>query len=109
MSENSEAEEFFKKYKIHDPEHISDLDQSFYKSFGLGKGTLKQLFGFKTWYRGFEAGIVNGHGIGWLMGDGLQMPGVFVILEGEIKSKFIHHSVADKPNYIDLMDCCIRL
>lgn len=109
MSENDAAEEFFKKYKIKDPEHISDTEQIYYKQFGLGRGTVTQLFGFKTWYRGFQAGVVDGHGIGWLMGDGFQMPGVFILLDGEVKSQFIHDSVADRPNYQDLMNCCIRL
>lgn len=109
MSEKPEAKKFFKKYKIKNPEFISDPSQTYYRQFGLGKGTLKQLFGFKTWYRGFDAGVLNGHGIGRLMGDGLQMPGVFMLLDGEIKSQFIHNSVADQPNYSELMDCCIRM
>ncbi len=109
MSDLLTAEEFFKKYKIKNAEHISDPEQKYYKQFGLGKGTVQQLFGFKTWYRGFQAGVMDGHGIGWLMGDGLQMPGVFIILDGQIKSQFIHKSVADKPNYHDLMNCCIRI
>ncbi|MBL7831906.1 MAG: redoxin family protein [Saprospiraceae bacterium] len=109
LSDDDTAREFFKKYKIRNAEFISDPDANFYKDFGLGKGTFNQLFGFKTWYRGFETSVVQGHGVGWFVGDGLQMPGVFVLMEGEVKSQYVHHYVSDSPDYQNLMNCCIRL
>lgn len=108
MSDPETANMYFKKYKIKHPEYICDPEMKFYEAFGLGKGTIKQLFGLKTWFRGFEASIINGNSYGRVIGDGLQMPGVFIIQNGVIISKFIHELVSDKPNYDDLMNCCTR-
>jgi hypothetical protein len=33
-------------------------------------GRLGQLFGLSSWTRGFQAGLLRRHGIGWLEGDG---------------------------------------
>jgi hypothetical protein len=41
------------------------------------------------------------------MGDGFQMPGVFVITDGAIRESFIHKIVSDQPDYEDLLQCCV--
>ncbi len=108
FSDQNTAIDYFKKYKIKHPEFISDPGMRFYSNFGLGKGTTKQLFGLKTWFRGFEASIINGNSFERVIGDGLQMPGVFILHNGNIKSQFIQDLISDKPNYDDLLNCCTR-
>jgi peroxiredoxin len=96
------AEQFFKKYKLMPVDHISDQECAVYRAFGLGKGTPKQLFGLMNWIRGFQATVVEGHGFdfhGVDIGDGFQMPGVFVIQNGEIKNSYIHNNAWDRPDY----------
>jgi peroxiredoxin len=96
------AEQFFKKYKLLPIDHISDPECLVYRSFGLGKGNPKQLFGLMNWIRGFEATVIEGHGFdfhGVDIGDGFQMPGVFVIQNGEIKNSYIHKNAWDRPDY----------
>ena len=56
--------------------------------------------------RGFSAGVVKGHGIGAQLGDGFQMPGVFVLRDGQIRESFIHKLSSDRPNYEKLAKCC---
>jgi hypothetical protein len=41
-----------------------------------------------------------------MLGDGFQMPGVFVIREGEVREHFIHRLASDRPDYAKLVECC---
>lgn len=103
MSDEEVAEAFFEKYQLKGTEHISDPDQSLYEYFGLSKGSFGQLYGLKTWLRGIQAGLIDGHGgpklkKGW--GDYTQMPGLFILKDGAIKAKFSHKTASDRPDYI---------
>ncbi|MCG8331635.1 MAG: AhpC/TSA family protein [Chitinophagales bacterium] len=100
------AERYFTRYGLEGALHISDLDCEYYSHFGLTKGNFTQLFGLQSWIRGFSAGVIAGHGIGAQLGDGFQMPGVFVIHQGKILHSFIHKLASDRPDYLDLMKCC---
>lgn len=107
MTDNETAERYFNRYNLHDNVHVSDPECAYYAAFGLTKGTFTQLFGLHSWIRGFNSGVMQGHGVGPLLGDGFQMPGVFVIQEGEIKDAFIHKLASDRPDYDDLIrNCC---
>jgi peroxiredoxin len=107
MSENDVAEKYFKKYGIPEIEHISNPSCSLYASFGLTKGSASQLFGLKNWIRGFEVTVIKGTPIGLRqIGDGFQMPGVFLISNGAIMDSYIHASASDRPNYESLISCC---
>lgn len=103
--ERETAEKFFKKYKISPIDFVSDPDCRFYRAFGLGKGSPKQLFGLMNWIRGFQAGVLEGHGFdyqGVEIGDGFQMPGVFVLHRDEVKKSFIHQFSHDRPDYEEI-------
>lgn len=107
MADDATADEYFAKYEIENPIYISDNQCRYYEHFGLVKGNFKQLFGLNTWIRGFQEGVINGHGIGKQLGDGFQMPGVFLLFKGEIKDRYIHKFASDKPDYEKLTECCI--
>ena len=103
------AEKFFRKYKLFPIDHIPDPEKQFYQAFGLGRGTPVQLFGLMNWIRGFQAGIIEGHGAAYQnedMRDGFQMPGVFVLHKGEIKNSFIHRHAWDRPDYEEIVSYC---
>lgn len=103
------AEKFFKKYRLFPIDHISDPEKRFYAAFGLGRGTPTQLFGLMNWIRGFQAGVLEGHGFdfhGEDIGDGFQMPGVFVLQKGQVKHSYIHQHAWDRPNYEEIVSCC---
>ncbi len=106
MSDEQTADKYFERYDLSGSTHIADPGCRYYKSFGLMRGSFNQLFGLNVWMRGFSAGLVDGHGIGKQLGDGFQMPGVFLIQHGEVKDQFIHKSAADKPDYSKLLQCC---
>lgn len=107
MSEESEAEQYFDDYGLSGISHISDPNCKLYAKFGLIKGSFSQLYGLKTWIRGFE--VIASSSIKPTLnqvGDGFQMPGIFLISNDRIKEQYIHKSVSDRPNYRDLVQCC---
>ncbi len=105
MSTDEIASKYFEKYELDNILRISDPECFFYSQFGLLKGTFNQLFGFRSWIRGIEAGIIKGYGFGMQIGDGFQMPGVFLILNGRILSEFKHKFASDKPDYLKMIHC----
>ncbi|MEM0993498.1 MAG: peroxiredoxin-like family protein [Bacteroidota bacterium] len=107
MSEHKLAERYFNRYELAGIDHVSDPTCQYYAAFGLTKGNFTQLFGLKSWVRGFQAGVLDGHLIGTQLGDGFQMPGVFVISKGKIQNSFIHKIASDRPDYESLVQCCV--
>jgi peroxiredoxin len=106
MSDNETANRYFEKFQLRGAVHVSDPDCTFYSAFGLTKGTFNQLFGLQTWVRGFQVGLVEGHGIGKQLGDGFQMPGIFVVQDGDIRNRFIHKLASERPDYLELVRGC---
>ena len=106
MTDNEVADRYFTRYDLEGAIHISDPERKYYAAFGLVRGNVTQLFGLQSWIRGFQAGVLDGHGLGPLLGDGFQMPGVFVIKQGEVKESFIHKLASDRPDYMELVNCC---
>ncbi|MBP6238158.1 MAG: AhpC/TSA family protein [Saprospiraceae bacterium] len=107
MSDIKTAESYFKKYGIDNVEHVSDPECKYYAVFGLVKGSFSQLFGLKTWLRGFEIAATKQVLPGTTrIGDGFQMPGIFLLKDSNVIESFIHNSVADKPDYESFIDVC---
>jgi peroxiredoxin len=103
MVEPSLGQEYLDKYKIGDIEHISDKDVKFYVGFGLMKGNFKQVFGLANMIRGFQNNYFEGAApMTPYLGDMFQMPGVFLLHQGEIVKSFIHKLISDQPDYIQL-------
>lgn len=108
MSDNQTAEKYFAEYNLPNPIHVSDPEQVFYKAFGLLKGNFQQLFGLQTWVRGFKVGVEKGILPKKQLGDGLQMPGVFLLHENAIKEHFIHQKISSRPDYFKMIQCCVN-
>ncbi|MDX2110819.1 MAG: SelL-related redox protein [Verrucomicrobiota bacterium] len=98
MSDPFSGRAAFSRWGLTDVSAISDPACELYAVFGLGQGTLRQLFGIKSVMRGLAL-MKRGYKVGRLQGDGLRMPGVFLISHGRIVKEFRHTSVADKPDY----------
>ncbi len=76
---------------------IADPYCELYRTFGLGKAGVRELFGPRVWLRGIMA-VVRGCGVGHLAGDGLQMPGAFLLENGKIIAAQPARSAADLPD-----------
>ena len=101
------AEKFFKRYSLLPVDHISDPEKQFYRKFGLIRCSPGKLLGFGNFVRGFESGILNGNGFAnpsEELGDGFQMPGIFMVYKGEVLSQFIHRFPYDRPNYNEIIE-----
>lgn len=107
MSDYKTADAYFKKYKLYNPENLSDPECKIYATFGLLKGSFSQLFGLKTMIRGFQLATTKQIFPEMVrVGDGFQMPGIFLIKNAVVIESFIHNSVADKPNYQSFIQSC---
>lgn len=102
QSEEAKAQKFFAKYGLEDLSRISDPERKLYEVFDLEVGTRTQVFGWKSWLKGFYAGIIQRHGIGALDGDGYQMPGAFLLREQTLVRAYRHVSPADWVDYCAL-------
>lgn len=107
MSDFETADMYFKKFDLSEIEHVSDPECKYYTAFGLIKGSFSQLYGLKTWLRGVEiAATKQLLPDSKRIGDGLQMPGIFLLRNGKIIESFIHNSIADKPDFESFIQVC---
>jgi peroxiredoxin len=106
MSDDKTAESYFKKYNLEGITHIPDPQCKYYASFGLVKGSFNQLFGLKNWLRGVELTMKGTPVSLKQIGDGFQMPGIFMIRNGRVADSYIHKSAADRPDYDNIIACC---
>ena len=106
-ADKASGHKYLSQFDLLDIQSISDPSCIIYEEFGLGKGSMSQLFGLKTFFRGFETTVKGILPVLQQVGDGFQMPGIFIIHEGEIRDSYIHKSASDKPNYAELIACCV--
>ncbi len=100
MSDEDVANEYFKNYHLEGVAHISDPGCAYYANFGITKGTFSQLYGLRTWIRGFGAKKAGFElEMAKNLGDSTQMPGIFLIHKGKIVDTFIHKNASDRPDY----------
>lgn len=102
MSPDDEAAAFFARYGLDDVARFSDPGRALYRRFELRRGTLGQMFGWAVWRRAARALVADGHGVGMLAGDGFQMPGAFLVLNGKIVREYRHDTAASRPDYCKL-------
>lgn len=106
MVDDASAASYIDKYQgLEGVSRFSDPDKKLYEAFELKRGNFSQLFGLQSWVEGFRAGILNGHLIGPQTGDGFQMPGMFLIQNGEILRGFRHQNASDRPDYCYGAEC----
>lgn len=94
-----------KKYGLEEVYRISDPACKLYDQFALEKGSFTQLFGLKVLLRGFKAGLIDRNFIGGVKGDPAQLPGVFLLYQGDVVKSYKHYTAADTPDYLYLANC----
>jgi len=110
MANHGTADKYFNDFDLAGVQHISDPDKHYYIQFGLRKGSVSQLYGLRTWVRGFSSDTKKYKlELAEHLGDSTQMPGLFLIKEGEIKESYIHKLASDRPDYNKLFGCCVTL
>ncbi len=104
---DKKARNVLKKYKLESCELIADAECLYYSRFGLVKSSFSQLFGFATWAKTVEYGVAKGHGFNLPIGDGFQLPGMFMIRDGEIIESSLGKDVYEQPEYESFIQCCV--
>ncbi|MFT4761611.1 MAG: peroxiredoxin [Paraglaciecola sp.] len=109
MSDSKTAKAYFDKFKLPNIRFINDAEKKFYREFGLVRGSFTQLFGLQTWIKGYQINRKEQlqQESGQHLGDSFQMPGVFLLRNGEVVESFIHQKVSDRPDYEKLAACCM--
>ena len=104
MASNEIAESYFKEYDLEGVDHVTDPECNYYEQFGLIKGNFGQLFGLQVWLRTAQLAVKD---ISQLrrkqIGDGFQMPGVFLIKGESVLNEYIHNRASDRPDYMGLI------
>ena len=85
-----------------DLEAISDPDRQLFRAFELQFGNLWQLAGPYVIWRALFGGTLFKYGFGKMIGNGLQLAGVFLVQNGRIVRSYRHRTTADRPNYAAL-------
>ena len=102
MSPEADIAPFVEKYGVADLPRFSDPQRQLYAEFDLQPGGITQLLGLKVWCRGMRAALQAGHGFGGAKESMFQMPGTFLIENGQVIRAFRHKSAADRPDYAEL-------
>jgi len=108
MGTEEQAQKFFSKFGMNGEPRVSDPARDLYRIFSLPRGRLSQLFGLRVWRREFRDRITLTYGLGKIMGDSFQLPGVFVVHHSEILKAFRHESVADEVDYVGMTRSHLR-
>jgi len=104
MGEDAYAGQYLAQYGHEQTHRVSDPSCVLYRVMGLERASFWQVFGLKQWWRGGKAAL-KGHGIGKLVGDGFQMPGVFLVQKGKVLQSYKHEYAADVPDYEAIASC----
>ena len=107
MGSVAQGEAMLRRYGCDDVDQVSDPTRRVYRALELRLGTLAELFGARAFRRALIEGVLFRFGFGRFIGNGLQMPGAFLIRDGRIVKAFRHQSSADRPNYAELA-CSLR-
>lgn len=97
--------ELLERYGLADVSRFGDPQQALYAAFGLARGGLGNILGPKVWWRGFETTVLRGHLPGKPSGDIRQLPGAFLVHDGQILGEFRAETSADEVPWDELSSC----
>ena len=106
MGGEDEAEYLLSLFDLKDVERFSDPERKLYQAFGLERSTLGKLVRPDTWIGMLRAGVRNqflpGKRLEGVVGDVLQMPGVFLLSDGRIMGDFRPDRPDQRPEYLEM-------
>lgn len=105
MFEDASAAKLLAKYGLDDVPRISDPQRTLYEAFELKRGKVSQVVGPGVWWKGFRTTVLGRHLPGVPEGDVLQLPGAFVVHDGEIVRAFRAENSADRPDFEEFAAC----
>lgn len=104
MSPPENMEPLLEYYGLTGISQFSDPEKILFQHFGLERGSFNQLLGPKVFWLGFKACILERYGTGRPEGDMFQMPGLFLLENGQVVKEFRHPTAGDRPDYLEFLD-----
>lgn len=101
MQTDADAAELFGKYGLADVPRISDPERHLYEAFELQRGSLMQVAGPAVWLKGFVS-LLTGSLPGIPNADVFQLPGTFLVHNGQVVRASRNQNSADRPDYCEL-------
>jgi hypothetical protein len=108
MTSDEDAQTLFAKYGLDDVPRVADPERKLYEAFELKRGTVAEVIGPKVWWKGFRTAILRGNGFGVPKGDVFQMPGTFLVANGEIIRAYRADDSAAHPDYAEFATCDLK-
>lgn len=103
MGEDEKTRYLFERYRLDDIPRISDPEAQLYRALGLQRASLMQIYGPGMWRYTVQSILLDGHGMGQIVGDRFQMPGVFLIHDDAVTGGFRHQRISDHPDYLSII------
>lgn len=103
MGDASSAASLKSQYALQGVDFISDPDRHIYQALGARRGNLLELFGPQVVIRGFVAGVLEGHGVGKLQGDGFQLAGSYLLSQEKIFPIHIPKNAGDIEDWPQIL------
>lgn len=104
LGEEEQAQGYFEKAGLKEEHRISDPNGIMYSAFGLDSTAYTQKAGWRFLLQRFSSFLPLA-GRGALLGGGAQMPGIFLISQGEIVKSYRQGRAAERPDYVSLASC----
>jgi AhpC/TSA antioxidant enzyme len=105
MTTDDDAKALFAKFGLGDIPRVADPERKLYEAFELKRGTVNDVIGPKVWWKGFRSAILQGNGFGIPKGDVFQMPGTFLVANGEIIRAYRSDDSTGHPDYAEFAAC----
>lgn len=102
--EEEKAKVYFEKAGLQEEHRISDPNGIMYNAFGLEKAAFapKSIWSFRIQH---IAALLPIPAAASFMGSSTQMPGIFLINQGEIIKSYRRGQATQKPDYVSLASC----
>lgn len=101
MSNEELAAPFFEGFGVGDLARVADPQRELYEALDLKRAHLSSLLGPKTMLGAFRA-LAKGHRQGQAQGDTAQLPGVFLVVDGEVVKAHRSTDPSQVPDYLAL-------
>ena len=101
MQTEEEARVLFTRYGLADVLRISDPEQKLYQAFELQRGSYWQVMGPKSILRAIVS-LGKGHMAAVPTADIFQLPGAFLIENGQMLNAFRAQTSSDRPDYAEI-------
>ena len=97
---------FFDRH-IDDVEAIADPDGRLYRTFGIERGGVREMFGLRAWWRGLQA-VSKGVFINRKIGDPWTLPTVIAVHDGAVVWEHRGTHAGDHPDVDAIPDMLER-